>query len=59
MAGEFCEWDQVEIDVYIPHCIYQVKPHASPWFSVASAAAIVHRNHFFVGTNIVNLMNLK
>ena len=23
------------------------KPHSSPWFSAACAAAIVHRNHFF------------
>ena len=23
----------------------KVKPHTSPWFSAASAAAIVHRNH--------------
>ena len=35
------------IDVYIPHPKYQVKPHLSPWFSAAFAAAIVHRNHFF------------
>ena len=44
---EFCEWVQVGIDVHIPHQKYQVKPHLSPWFSAASAAAIVHRNHFF------------
>ena len=44
---EFCEWVQVGIDVYIPHRKYQVKPHSSPWFSAACAAAIVHRNHFF------------
>ena len=44
---KFCEWVQVGIDVYIPHCKYQVKPHSSPWFSAACAAAIVHRNHFF------------
>ena len=44
---EFCEWVQVEIDVYIPDRKYQVKPHSSPWFSAAYAAAIVHRNHFF------------
>ena len=30
-----------------PHRKYQVKPHSSPWFSAACAAAIVHRNHFF------------
>ena len=46
-ACEFCEWVQVGIDAYIPHCKYQVKPHSSPWFSAACAAAIVHRNHFF------------
>ena len=46
-ATEFCEWVQVGIDVYIPHRKYQVKPYSSPWFSVACAAAIVHRNHFF------------
>ena len=26
-ASDFCEWVQVGIDVYIPHCKYQVKPH--------------------------------
>ena len=46
-ASEFCEWVQVGIDVYIPPRKYQVNPHSSPWFSTASAAAIVHRNHFF------------
>ena len=45
--SEFCEWVQVEIDVYIPQPKYQVKPHSSLWFSAASAAALVHRNHFF------------
>ena len=46
-ASEFCKWVHVGIDVYIPHCKYQVKPHFSPWFSAACAAAIVLRNHFF------------
>ena len=46
-ASEFCEWGQVGINVHIPHRKYQVKPHSSPWFSAAFAAAIVHRNHFF------------
>ena len=46
-ASEFCEWVLVGIDVYMPHRKYQVKPHLSPWFSAACAAAIVHRNHFF------------
>ena len=45
-ASEFCEWVQVGIDVYITHLKYQVKPHSSPWFSAACAAAIVQRNHF-------------
>ena len=45
-ASEFCEWVQVGIDVYI-HLKYQVKPHPSPWFSAACAAAIVRKNHFF------------
>ena len=46
-GGEFCEWVQVGIDVYIPHRKYQIKPHSSPWFSAACTAAIVHGNHFF------------
>ena len=46
-ASELCEWVQVGIDVYIPHRKYKVKPHSSPWFPAACAAAIVHRNHFF------------
>ena len=46
-ASEFREWVQVGIDVYIPRRNYQVKPHPSPWFSAACAAALVHRNHFF------------
>ena len=33
--------------IYISHCKYQVKPYWSLWFSVACAAAIIHRNHFF------------
>ena len=44
-ASEFC--GRVQIDVYIPHCKYQVKPHSSPWFSAACDVAIAHRNHFF------------
>ena len=28
-ATEFCEWVQIGIDVYIPHCKYQFKPHSS------------------------------
>ena len=44
---EFCDWVQIGIDVYIPHRNYQVKPHSSPWFSAACAAAVAYRNHFF------------
>ena len=59
-ASEFCEWVQVGTNVYIPHCRYRVKPHSSPWFSAACAAAIAHRSHFFVVCiNRINLMNLK
>ena len=46
-AREFCEWVQVGIDVYNPHHKYKVKPHSSPWFLAACAAATVHRNHLF------------
>ena len=46
-ASEFCEYVQVEIDVYIPHSKYQAKPYSSPWFSAASADAIFNKNHFF------------
>ena len=47
-ASEFYEWVRVGIDVYISHRKYQVKPHSSPWFSASCAAAIVHRNLFFL-----------
>ena len=46
-SSEICDWIQVGIDIYIPHRKNHVKPHSSPWFSAAFAAAIVHRNHFF------------
>ena len=46
-ASEFCKCFQIGIDLYIPHRKYQVKPHSSPWFSAACAAAKVFRNHFF------------
>ena len=57
--GELHEWVQVGIDVYIPHCKYQVKPYSSTWLLAACTAAIGHRNHFFVCTNRINLLNLK
>ena len=46
-ASEFCEWVQIGIDVYIPHCKYQTKLHSSPCFSAAFATPMVRRNHFF------------
>ena len=46
-ASKFYEWVQVGIYVYIPHRKNQIKPHSSPWFSAAYAAAIVHRNNSF------------
>ena len=58
-ASEFCKWVQSGIDVYIPHGKYQVKLHSFPWFSAACAAAIVHRNYFFVCTKRINLSILK
>ena len=58
VASEFCEWVNVGIDAYIPHRKYQAKPHSSSWFSAASAAAIVYRNHFF-RLYQHNFLNLK
>ena len=60
-AAEFCEWVQVRIDVYIPHCKYHVKPHSSPWFSAAYAAAVVHGNHilYFCLHNKYTLSKIK
>ena len=58
-ASELCEWVQVGIDVYIPCCKYQLKPHSSPWFSAACAATIVHRILVeFVCINRINLLNI-
>ena len=58
-ASEFCDWFQTGIDVYISHRKYQIKPHSSPWFLAAGAAAIVHRDHFFVCPKRINLLILK
>ena len=49
----------IGIDVYTPHKKYQVKLHSFSWFSAACAAAIVHRNHFFVCTKRINFSILK
>ena len=56
-ASEFCEWFPVGIDVYIPHRKYQVKPHSSPWFLAACAAAT--EITCFVCTKRISLLNLK
>ena len=40
-ASEFCEWVQFEIDAYIPHRKYQVKPLSSPWFTAASLMSLI------------------
>ena len=37
----------VSVSIDFPVNSNQVKPHSSPWFSAACAAAIVQRNHFF------------
>ena len=58
-ASEFCQSVQVGIDVYITHRKYQVKPHSCPWFLAVCAAAIVHRNHFFICTERITLLILK
>ena len=58
-ASEFREWVQIGIDVYITHRKYQVKPHSCPWFLAVCAAAIVHRNHFFICTERITLLILK
>ena len=46
-GGEFCMVFMWNWYIYIPHRKYKVKPHSSPWFPAACAAAMVHRNHFF------------
>lgn len=46
-AEEITSWLSSGISAFIPSRKFQVKPHSSPWFSPACAAAIAHRNHFF------------
>ena len=58
-ASELYEWVQVGIEVYITHPKYQFKLHLPLSISAASAAAITHRNHFFVCTSRTNFLNLK
>ena len=58
-ASKFCKWVQIEIYVYIPHRKHHFKPHTLSWFSTACATVIAHRNHFFIGNDGINLLNLK
>ena len=58
-AGEFCEWVQVRIDVYIPHRKYQVNLHSSPLFSAACAAAIVHRKRVLEASKLAYAKKTK
>ena len=58
-ASEFCDCVQVGINVSLPHCKYQVKPHSPPWLSFACAAVVVHRNDFFVCTNKIIFLSQK
>ena len=58
----FCFHDYIYIYIYIytsSYKKYHVKPHSSPWFSAACAAAIVNRNTLFFYTNRINLLNVK
>ena len=45
--GFTCFQTNQRYQLYMTSCKYQVMPHLSPWFSVAFAAAIVYKNHFF------------
>ena len=57
-ACEFCEWVQGGVDVYIPHCKYQVKPHSFLWCSAACAAVIVNWNwNFFLFVPIEEILS--
>lgn len=46
-AAECASWIQAGIESFVPSRKFQMKPHSSPWFSPACAAALAHRNHFF------------
>ena len=46
-AAEITSWIHSGINAFIPSKRFQVKPHSSPWFTPACAAAIAHRNHYF------------
>ena len=46
-AVEVASWIKAGIDAFIPYRKFQQKPHSTPWFSPACAAAIAHRNHYY------------
>ena len=46
-AVEVSSWITAGINGFIPSRKFQQKPHSTPWFSPACAAAIAHRNHFY------------
>ena len=54
---KFYGWLQHGIDLYIPHYVYQVKPHLFPRFSSAWAVAITYRNPFFGLFNWIDLLS--
>ena len=52
-ASEFYDWVQVEIDVYISYCKYQVKPHLSPWFHLSPSDKVkLFAENFFKNFNL-------
>ena len=57
-ATEFCAWFHVGFDGKIHHCKCKVKSHICLWFLAHFPAAIVYRNHFFICTNRIDLLNL-
>ena len=53
----FYGWFRLGIDLYIPHYVYQVKPHLFPRFSSAWAVVITYRNPFFGLFNWIDLLS--
>ena len=37
---------EIRLELMYISVIVSIRPHSSPWFSAACAAAIVHSNHF-------------
>ena len=57
-TGEFCEWVQVRIDLYIPDRKYQVKSYLHD-FQLLVLLPQFMEIAFFVCTKKINLLNLK